>query len=99
MAEDYGAVWIEGRGTGNFGNFRGDFAITEFLHLTSGVAVGQWLYDIYGLAPSKEFGYILFISLNVKVYKGISARVGYSYSAEDQKFIKRSLNLGLSTRF
>ena len=99
LSADYGAIWIEGRGTGNFGNFRGDFAITDFLHLYSGVAVGQWLYDIYGLAPSKEFGYILSVGLNVKVYKGINARVGYSYSMEDPKFIKRSLSFGLSAKF
>ena len=99
LAADYGAIWIEGRGTGNFGNFRGDFAITDFLHLWSGVAVGQWLYDIYGLAPSKESGYILSTGINVKIYKNINARVGYSYSAEAPKFIKRSINFGLSTRF
>ena len=99
MSANYGATLIEGRGTGSFGNFRGDFAITEFLHLTSGVAVGQWLYDIYGLAPSKEFGYILSTGLTAKVYKGISARVGYSYSTEEPKFIKRSLMFGLSAKF
>ena len=99
LSASYGAIWIEGRGTGNFGNFRGDFAITDFLNLYSGVAVGQWLYDIYGLAPSKEFGYILSIGLNAKIYKGINARVGYSYSMEDPKFIKRSLSFGLSAKF
>lgn len=99
LAADYGAIWIESRGTGNFGNFRGDFAITDFLHLWSGVAVGQWLYDIYGLAPSKEFGYILTAGLTLKVYKGVSARVGYSYSAEEPKFIKRTLSFGLSAKF
>lgn len=99
MSANYGATYIEGRGTGNFGNFRGDFAITEFLHLTSGVAVGQWLYDIYGFDPSKEFGYILSIGLAAKVYKGISVRVGYSYSEEEPKFIKRSLMFGLSAKF
>jgi len=99
MAADYGAIWIEGRNTGSFGNFRGDFAITDFLHLWTGVAVGEWLYDIYGLSSSQEFGYILSIGLNVKVYKGVNAKVGYSYSTEEPRFIKRSLNFGLSTKF
>jgi hypothetical protein len=99
LAADYGAIFIQDRGTGNFGTFKGDFAITDFLHMTSSATVGQWLYDIYGLAPSKEFGYILSIGLNMKVYKGINARVGYSYSAEDPKFIKRSMQFGLSARF
>ena len=99
MSANYGATWIEGRGTASFGNFRGDFAITDFLHLTSGVAVGQWLYDIYGLEPSKEFGYILSIGLAAKIYKGYSARIGYSYSMEDPKFIKHSLSFGLSAKF
>jgi len=99
MSANYGATWIEGRGTGSFGNFRGDFAITDFLHLWTGVAIGQWLYDIYGLAPSKEFGYILSAGINLRVYKGINARVGYSYSTEEPKFIKRSLIFGLSAKF
>lgn len=99
IAVDYGAIWIEGRGTGNFGNFRGDFAITDFLHLWTGLAVGQWLYDIYGLAPSKECGYILSTGINIKVYKGVNVRIGYSYSEEAPKFIKRSLNFGLSAKF
>lgn len=99
MAVDYGSIWIEGRGQGNFGNFRGDFAITEFLHLWSGVAVGQWLYDIYALPSSKEFGYILSAGLTLTVYKGVKARVGYSYSTEEPKFIKRSLIFALSAKF
>jgi len=99
MSANYGATIIEGRGTGSFGNFRGDFAITDFLHLWTGVAVGQWLYDIYGYDASKEFGYILSIGLTAKIYKGVSARVGYSYSTEEPKFIKRSLMFGLSAKF
>ena len=99
MSASYGATIIEGRGSGNFGNFRGGFAITDLLHLWTGVAVGQWLYDIYGYDASKEFGYILSIGLTAKVYKGVSARVGYSYGTEDPKFIKRSLMFGLSAKF
>jgi len=99
ISANYGAIWIESRGVGSFGSFKGDFAITDFLHLWSGASVGQWLYDIYGLAPSKEFGYILSVGLNLRVYKGINARAGYSYSTEDPKFIKRSLSFGLSAKF
>ncbi len=99
MSADYGSTWIEGRGQANFGNFRGDFAITDFLHLWGGVAVGQWLYDIYALSPAKEFGYILSGGVTIKAYKGISAKVGYSYSMEEPKFIKRSLILTLSAKF
>ena len=83
----------------SFGTVRGSFAITEFLRLYAGAAFGERLYDIYGHQATKEPGYILFIGLNTKVYKGISARAGYSYSAEDPKFIKRSLNFGLSAKF
>lgn len=99
MSANYGATWIEGRGTASFGNFRGDFAITDRVHFWTGIAVGQWLYDIFGYAPSKEFGYILSAGLSARVYKGITARVGYSYSVEDPKFIKRSLIFGLSAKF
>ncbi len=99
MSASYGATIIEGRGSGNFGNFRGDFAITDFLHLWTGVAVGQWLYDIYGYDPSKEFGYILSVGLTAKILKGVNARVGYSYATEEPKFIKHSLMFGLSAKF
>lgn len=99
MSATWGVSYIEDRDTAQFGSFRGNFAITNFLNFIAGVAVGQRLYDIYGLDAHEEFGYILFTGLNFKVYKGISARVGYSYSTEAPKFIKRSLNFGLSVKF
>ena len=99
MSAIYGASMIEGRGTGSFGTVKGDFEITKFLHGYAGVAFGEWLYDIFGLGPSKETGYILFAGVNVNVYKGINARFGYTYGTEEPKFIKRSLDFGLSVKF
>jgi hypothetical protein len=99
MSADYGISMIEGRGSGSFGTVKGSFAITNFLNLYGGAAFGQWLYDIYGLKASNEAGYILFTGINMKVYKGINARFGYSYGTENPKFIKRSLDFGLSVKF
>ena len=66
---------------------------------SAGVAYGQRLYDIYGLDAHEEDGYILFTGVNLKLYKGIRFRAGYSYSFEKPKFIKRSVNLALSAAF
>lgn len=99
LSANYGANWIEARDTASFGTVKGDFAITKFLHFIAGTAFGERLYDIYGLDARQENGFILFTGLNWNIYKGLSARVGYSYSEEAPKFIKRSLNLGLSLKF
>lgn len=99
MSADWGITYMEGRDTGYFGTFKGDLAITKFLHWSAGVAVGEYLYDIYGLGASEEFGYILFTGVNVNIYKGINFRAGYSYGTEDPKFIKRSIDFALSVKF
>lgn len=99
ISGNYGTTWIEGRGNGNFGIVKGSFLITEFLRLYGGSAFGEWLYDIAGLRARSETGYIVFTGVNIKVYKGINARVGCSYGTEEPKFIKRSLDFGLTVKF
>jgi len=99
MSADYGISFIESRDTAHLGIIKGSFAITKFLDILAGTAFGERLYDINELNARKEFGYILFTGLNVKIYKDISCRVGYSYSMEKPKFIKRSLNFGLGVKF
>lgn len=99
VSANYGLSLIVHRDPAQFVTVNGDFAITDFLHLKGGVAVGQRLYDIFELPADKEFGYILFTALNLKLYKGISCNVGYSYSEEDPKFIKRSLSFSLTAKF
>jgi hypothetical protein len=99
MSADYGISFIEGRDTAHFGTFKGDFAITNFLHLSGGIAFGERLYDIFALDARQEVGYILFTGVNVNLYKGINFRLGYSYGEEAPKFIKRSVDFALSTKF
>ena len=100
ISADWGTNIIEGRGIGYTGSFKGDFVITPFLHLTGGVALGERLYDTFGLAkPSAEYGYILFSGLNFIVFKDISAKVGASYSYENPKFIRRGMTFSLSVKF
>ena len=99
MSATYGASFIESRDTASFGTVKGDFAITDFLRWTAGVAFGQRLYDIFELDAAQENGYILFTGLTVKIYKGIVGKVGYSYGTEDPKFVKRSINFDLTVKF
>ncbi|MFH1189089.1 MAG: hypothetical protein V1682_00165, partial [Candidatus Omnitrophota bacterium] len=94
-----GTTFVESRDTATFGTVKGSFAITEFLRLTGGVAFGERLYDIIEMDARDEYGYILFVGATVTVYKGISARVGYSYGTENPKFIKRGVNFGLALKF
>ena len=99
ISANYGASWIESREPASFGTARGSFAITDFLRLYAGAAFGERLYDIYGRAATKEPGYILFVGINTKVYKGISFRIGYIYGAEKPKFQKHGMHYGLMVKF
>lgn len=99
ISGDWGITYKEHSSTGFFGTFKGNFAITKKLNYYAGVAVGQRLYDIFELKAAKENGYILFTGLNYKFTKNWSARFGISYGTEEPKFIKRSLDFGLSLKF
>jgi len=100
MSADWGIVCIEHRSTGYYGTVKGNFTITKFLDLWSGVAFGQYLYDIYGYDADRENGYILFGGVTLKVYKDIvSVKMGGSYGEEAPKFIKRSLIFSGTVKF
>ena len=100
ISADWGTNIIECRGIGYTGSFKGDFEITNFMHLWGGVALGERLYDTFGLPkPSSEYGYILFSGMTFIIYKDISAKVGASYSYENPKFIRRGMNFSLSVKF
>lgn len=96
---DYGVSIIESRGNAQFGTVRSDFALNKFLHWSLGAAIGERLYDIFELSPGKEYSYIIFSGFNVNLYKSVDFRIGYSYGMEKPRFIKRSLNFGLSCKF
>lgn len=99
MSANWGVSYIESRDTANLGTIKGDFAITKFLRWSAGISVGQRIYDIYEMDAKDEFGFVLFTGFNINIYKGISARLGYSYSEEQPKFIKRSVSFALSAKF
>lgn len=99
VSADYGLILIEGRGTGDFGTLKGNFAITDWLHWWVGGACGNWLYDINGAPAKDEFGYLFFNGFTVDLPKGFTARIGYSYGMEHPKFFKRSLEYSLSYKF
>jgi hypothetical protein len=99
ISADYGLSLIERRGAGQFGTVKGTFALGKYLSWLIGAAVGERLYDIYELAPQKEYGYIIFTGFNINLYKNLSVRIGCSYGTEKPDFIKRSADVALSLKF
>ena len=99
ISVNYGASIIESRGLGQMGSLKYDIALNGRLHWWAGGAYGEWLYDIYGLSANQEYGYYGFSGFTYNLYKGISARVGYSYGGEKPKFIKRGFMYGLFFKF
>ena len=99
ISANYGAGYMESHDTASLGVVKGDFAITDFLRWSLGAAFGSRLYDIYSLDARFEKGYILFTSLNIKIYKGMNFRIGYSYGTEEPKFVKRSISFAASCKF
>jgi len=99
MSVDYGLSLITERDPAQFMSVKGNFAITSFLKWFAGAAFGERLYDIYGLDARKECGYILYNGLAFDVYKHVTLRIGYSYSYEKPKFLKRSLMCSMSAKF
>lgn len=95
----YNASFTESRGTAQWGTIRGNFAVNDRLNLWLGTAAGERLYDIELLKASKQYGYILFLGTDFKLYKELKMRLGFSYSKENPDFIKRSLDYGLSFKF
>ena len=99
LSADYGVGFIQWRDTAQFGTLKGNFVVTDALCLWTGAAYGQRLYDIAGLESRKECGYILFAGTTVKICRDVSARVGVSFGEEAPRFIKRSLDIGITVKF
>jgi YaiO family outer membrane protein len=99
ISADYGLTLIVTRGWGQFGTVRGNFVITKHITFFGGGAVGEWLYDIFGLPPQKEKGYLFFTGLNVNVTDNIMLRVSVSWAHEDPQFEKTGINSGLAIKF
>lgn len=99
ISADYGTNYTEARDTAHFGAIRGSFAITSFLRWQAGVTFGEKLYDINELDARNEFGCVVYTALIVTIHKSLSVRAGCSYGQEEPKFIKRSIDFGVSIRF
>ncbi|MDD5669388.1 MAG: YaiO family outer membrane beta-barrel protein, partial [Candidatus Omnitrophica bacterium] len=95
----YNAAYTQDRGTAHSGVTTMNFALTKKLNLTFGAAVGERLYDIYLLSPSKQYGYILYNRFSVHLTKNSGLGIGYSYSKENPDFYKRSVDLNFFARF
>lgn len=94
----YGISFTEGRGSAQFGKLKGNFALNSKIHLWSGVALGQRLFDIETIKADEQYGYILFAGLDFIITKNIVFRLGGSYSKERPSFIKRSIDFGLTIK-
>jgi hypothetical protein len=99
LSVTYAASYIEGRDTANQALVNGEFNITEFLKLSGGIAFGERLFDAAGLDARMERGYSLFTSVDAKIYKHLTFRVGYTYGREDPKFMKHSMIFALNAKF
>lgn len=95
----YAASYLEGRDTANQGLVRGEFAITDFMKLSGGIALGERLFDAAGLDARFEKGYIIFGTVDTAIYKRLHIKVGYSYGRENPKFLKHGMNFALSMSF
>lgn len=95
----YGVSAIEGRGHGQLGTLKGNFALTNFLKLDASVSYGQWLYDIYGFEAAEELGYIVSTGFTLKLCEGVEFRAGYTNGMERPKFFKRGASFNLAIKF
>ena len=95
----YAASYTESRGLANQGLVRGEFALMEFLKLSTGIAFGERLFDASGLKASLENGFSLFVVLDTAIFKHFNLKVGYTYGRENPDFIRSGMNFALSTKF
>lgn len=95
----YNMSFKESYDVAQWGVIKGLFTINEKLHVWIGTAIGERLYDIFPRKASEQYGYIEFATFEYKITKDIDFNLGYSYSMEKPKFIKRSVNTGLFIKF
>ncbi|MFH1690974.1 MAG: YaiO family outer membrane beta-barrel protein [Candidatus Omnitrophota bacterium] len=95
----YNMSFKESYGLAQWGVIKGLFAINNKLRVWIGTAIGERLYDIYPRKASEQYGYIGFATFEYKINKDFGFNLGYSYSMEKPKFIKRSVNTGLFIKF
>lgn len=95
----YNMSFTESRDMAQWGVLKGLFAINEKLRVWTGTAIGERLYDVFPRKASEQYSYIGFATFEYKITNNIGFNLGYSYSMEKPKFIKRSLNTGLFIKF
>jgi opacity protein-like surface antigen len=96
IAAYYNLSHTQNRGKAQWGTLKGNFAVNDRLSFWIGQAIGERLYDIWILPASKQYGYIYFCGVDLRVTKSLNLQLGYSYSRERPDFLKRSLEFGLS---
>src|SRR3989338_1118649 len=100
ITASYNIVETEARRVAHSGTVRLRYSlVSDRLHVSCGAGLGQRLYDIYPLNPSKQSGFLLFAGLDMRVFQNLRGNVGYAYGEENPNFIKRSINAGFSFKF
>lgn len=92
-------AFTESRGSAQSVQGKVFYALTSRLGAYAGAALGERLYDIFLLPAASQDGYIGFCGVECRLNNQARARVGYSYSHENPRFIKRSVEAGIFLTF
>ncbi len=95
----YNMSFKESYDMAQWGVIKGLFAFNEKMRVWIGTAIGERLYDVFPSKASEQYSYISFATFEYKITDTIGFNLGYSYSMEKPKFIKRSVNTGLIIKF
>lgn len=95
----YNMSFKESYDMAQWGVIKGLFAFNEKLRVWIGSAIGERLYDVFPRKASQQYSYISFATFEYRITKDIGFNLGYSYSMEKPKFIKRSVNAAFSLKF
>lgn len=92
-------AFTESRGSAQSVQGKVFYALISRLGAYAGAALGERLYDIFLLPAASQDGYIGFCGVEYRLNNQARARVGYSYSHENPRFIKRSVEAGIFLTF
>ncbi len=95
----YNLAHTAGRGNAQSGVLKANVSVNKYLSAWLGAALGERLYDIYELPAAEQKGYIIFYGVEFGLSKGLSLKIGSSYSQERPNFVNRSLDAGMTIKF
>lgn len=100
LTADYNVSLTEGRGNAHYATVQTHLLFFKRLHLYSGIALGERLFDVDALDASKQMGFILSAGADFRVSKNVKVGFDYSFGEEENpKFRKRGFGGRISVRF